>query len=70
MNRLDAHFVSLSGRRPSFPNNQRRFLKPIAEAIERLSRAIEIDPTRAVDKVKLEQLKAGPAQSQRSTIRM
>jgi serine/threonine protein kinase len=33
-------------------------------AVEKLSRAIELDPARAVDKVRLEQLKAHPAQSE------
>jgi hypothetical protein len=36
-----------------------------AEAVKKLSRAIELDPARAVDRVRLEQIKAGPAQSQR-----
>jgi eukaryotic-like serine/threonine-protein kinase len=33
-----------------------------AEAVEKLSRAIELDPARAADKVRLEQIQAGPAQ--------
>jgi tetratricopeptide (TPR) repeat protein len=35
-----------------------------AEAVEKLSRAIELDPARAADKLLLEQIKAGPAQSE------
>jgi tetratricopeptide (TPR) repeat protein len=34
------------------------------EAGKRLSRAIELDPARVADKARLEQIKAGPAQSQ------
>jgi len=33
-----------------------------AEAIEKLSQAIQLDPARAADKVRLEQMSAGPAQ--------
>ena len=33
------------------------------QAVEKLSRAIELDPARAMDRVRLEQLKAHPAQS-------
>ena len=33
-----------------------------AEAVEKLSRAIELDPARAADKVRLEQIQAGAAQ--------
>jgi eukaryotic-like serine/threonine-protein kinase len=33
-----------------------------AEAVDKLSRAIELDPARAADKARLEQIKAGPAQ--------
>jgi hypothetical protein len=33
-----------------------------AKAVEKLSRAIELDPARAADKVLLEQINAGPAQ--------
>ena len=39
--------------------------KTHAEAVEKLSRAIELDPARAADKVRLEQIKAGPAQSEK-----
>ncbi len=35
-----------------------------ALAVEKLSRAIELDPARAIDKVRLEQIKAHPAQSE------
>jgi tetratricopeptide (TPR) repeat protein len=47
------HF--LQGRSPEGQNTH-------AKAVEKLSRAIELDPARAADKVRLEQLKAGPAQ--------
>ena len=50
------HF--LQGRSPEGQKTQ-------AEAVEKLSRAIELDPARAADKVRLEQIKAGPAQSER-----
>jgi hypothetical protein len=33
--------------------------------VEKLSRAIELDPARAVDKARLEQIKASPAQSEK-----
>ena len=36
-----------------------------AEAVEKLSRAIELDPARAADKVRLEQINARPAQWER-----
>jgi hypothetical protein len=36
-----------------------------AEAVKKLSRAIELDPARAGDRVRLEEIKAGPAQSER-----
>ena len=36
-----------------------------AEAVEKLSRAIQLDPARAADKLRLEQIKARPAQSKR-----
>jgi hypothetical protein len=34
------------------------------EAVEQLSRAIQLDPTRVADEAKLEQIMAGPAHSQ------
>jgi tetratricopeptide (TPR) repeat protein len=39
--------------------------KTLEEAVEKLSRAVEIDPSRVADKVKLDQIKARSAQSQR-----
>jgi hypothetical protein len=33
-----------------------------AEAVEKLSRAIQLDPARAADKARLEQINAGPTQ--------
>jgi serine/threonine-protein kinase len=47
------HF--LQGRLPDGHNAR-------AQAVEKLSRAIELDPARAADKVLLEQINAGPAQ--------
>jgi hypothetical protein len=39
--------------------------KTHAEAVDKMSRTIELDPARAVDKVRLEQIKAGPTQPER-----
>ena len=47
---------SLEGRTPEGQSTH-------SQAVEKLSRAIQLDPARAADKVRLEQINARPAQS-------